>query len=65
MLFDPTEHNYVVKLLELVVHGKLPAASASEVVVFHDAWCNLARGGRCNCDPEIHLVKRDRDPRPN
>jgi hypothetical protein len=52
---DLTKHNYYSKLLALYQRGGIPAASLTEVDIFHDDWCAVYKGGYCNCDPDVRL----------
>jgi hypothetical protein len=53
----PTEHNYVAKLLRLQASGGVPLApGVHDMAIYHDAWCGIYRGKRCNCDPEIKIT---------
>jgi len=27
----------------------------THVVMFHDEWCQIHRGGTCNCSPDVEL----------
>jgi hypothetical protein len=63
---QPTEHNYLKRLLELRDSGAFPTC-LYDVEVAHDNWCGFNRGQRCNCDPDIRIRKlfpRSR-PRPS
>jgi hypothetical protein len=51
------EHNYVRKICAMARAGVLPCTiGVHEVSVYHDAWCGIYRGARCNCDPEIEIA---------
>jgi hypothetical protein len=52
---DPTKHNYYKKLMALHGQGKIPTASLTEVDICHDGWCEVYKGGYCNCDPDVKL----------
>ncbi|MBV9122726.1 MAG: hypothetical protein JO112_05175 [Planctomycetes bacterium] len=52
---DPAKHNYYKKLMKLYRQGKIPKASLAEVDIYHDDWCEVNKGGYCNCDPVIQL----------
>ena len=54
-MIDPLTHNTMKKLRELWEQGKLPKVGVSDVFIFHDAWCGIYRGGRCNCRPIIEV----------
>jgi len=57
---DPTQHNYMKKLLKFQSEGKLPKVGLHEVNVAHDDWCQVYKGGYCNCDPDIQLRRPPR-----
>ena len=52
----PSEHNHVKKLMAMLADG-MPAARVSDVIISHDGWCGIHRGGFCNCDPTIKFKK--------
>jgi hypothetical protein len=56
---DPNceQHNHVKKMRKMVAEGKLkpPPGEVSIANIFHDDWCNIFKGGYCNCDPAIKL----------
>jgi len=55
---DPNKHNYMKRIATLQRAGKIPSApGVYQIDVRHDDWCNIYRGGYCNCDPEIVLRK--------
>jgi len=59
-------HNYEKKLWRLYELGLIPAASVNLVDIYHDDWCDIYRGGRCNCDPHSHVrTVENLDPRRN
>ncbi len=31
------------------------APGVHHMVFYHDTWCNIYRGGSCNCEPDIKL----------
>jgi len=52
----PKEHNYMRKLAAMIQAGTVPCTiGVQEISVYHDAWCGIYRGKRCNCDPEIEI----------
>lgn len=53
---DSMQHNYMKKLKRLEAEGKI-TAGVHQFSVLHDDWCNIHRGGYCNCDPDI-VIKR-------
>jgi hypothetical protein len=59
-----TGHNYLKKLNQLIGQGILQTRPGvlSDVKIEHDEWCNIFRGGECNCDPTLtvrHNVTMD------
>jgi hypothetical protein len=52
-MYDPRKHNYYQKVIELFEQGKVPPGCIREVDVWHDEWCDIYRGGYCNCEPEV------------
>jgi hypothetical protein len=54
-MLDPTQHNYLKKLIKLFDQAKLPKAGLVVLDVYHDDWCAIYRGRYCNCDPDIRL----------
>jgi hypothetical protein len=57
-MIDPMTHNYMKKLVELYKQGKLPTRGVSDIYFFHDDWCGIYRGRRCNCEPNIEIRPR-------
>jgi hypothetical protein len=57
---DPQRHNYVKKLMKMKQAGTIPAESGSclDVTCSHDDWCQIYKGGYCNCDPDITWKRR-------
>lgn len=49
-----TRHNYDRKLMRLPT-GKVPCCGLTIVDVVHDGWCDVFRGGYCNCDPDVRI----------
>lgn len=37
---------------------KLKKGAAYDVFVFHDEWCGIYRGVRCNCDVKVVTKER-------
>jgi len=31
----------------------IKAPGVHHIVMYHDTWCNIYRGGTCNCEPDI------------
>ena len=53
---DKPVHNYQIKLERMHAEGKLPrTVGVRDINIFHDDWCGIYKGGRCNCDPDIQL----------
>jgi hypothetical protein len=51
-----SHHNYVKKIEDLWRTGALPrSAGCHQLSVFHDDWCGIFEGQRCNCTPDIAL----------
>lgn len=49
------QHNYLAKIAAMQRNGMFPQATLSDVFIKHDDWCDVHRGGFCNCDPDIEL----------
>jgi hypothetical protein len=49
---DPSEHNYMKKLLHILETMDLPP-TVTHILIRHDSWCGAYRGEACNCDPDI------------
>jgi hypothetical protein len=49
--------NYVEKLSRAIEGLQLPPGSKIHVFVRHDGWCRFLRGGHCNCDPMLRIVR--------
>jgi len=48
--------NYVRKLAYLCRIGAIPRGTEWHLIdIYHDAWCGIYQGKRCNCDPDIRL----------
>ncbi len=55
-MLDPTTHNYIRKISALRRQGKLPMAFGLNLLdIYHDDWCGIYQGRRCDCDPDIRL----------
>lgn len=53
---SPKLPNYMRKINHLWNTGALPRGVGLHMVdVFHDSWCRIYQGKRCNCDPDIAL----------
>ena len=66
-MLDPTTHNYMKKIQKLRRQGKLPTTVGLNLIdVYHDDWCGINRGRRCNCDPDIRVQQHPHlDPERN
>jgi methyl coenzyme M reductase subunit C len=42
---------YVTKMLEAAKTAK--TGEITHVVIYHDSWCGIYRGGLCNCNPTV------------
>jgi hypothetical protein len=52
----PKTHNYLKKLLRLQAQGGLPVGvGLHQLDIYHDDWCHIYKGKRCNCDPDLRL----------
>ena len=55
----PGEHNYLRLLAEAtaeaVESGLMERGRVTLTNIWHDDWCEIYRGGVCNCDPEIEF----------
>ena len=50
------QHNYLTKIHRMWESGALPQeAGFHQISVYHDAWCGIFAGQRCDCDPDIRL----------
>jgi len=43
---------YMKKLLKNIGNKQL-TPGFHPVMIKHDSWCNIFKGGACNCNPEI------------
>ena len=52
-----TDHNlqgnYFDKIMKLTMLGALSPEEDEVVHIYHDEWCGINKGRRCNCDPWI------------
>jgi hypothetical protein len=52
----PRQPNYITKLHYLWRLGVIPREAGVHMVdVYHDTWCSIYKGKRCNCDPDVKL----------
>jgi hypothetical protein len=52
--------NHLEKLTRVIDSLQLPPGSLTHVIVLHDDRCQFLRGGHCNCDPTLNVL-RDRE----
>lgn len=52
--YNPQQHNYMKKIIQLKADGKIELDVAN-VYVSHDTWCAVYKGGYCNCNPDIKV----------
>lgn len=59
------EHNYRCKL-ERILSGQeehrgapLERGKLTHIMVRHDDWCDVFRGGVCNCNPDISFMSHE------
>lgn len=47
--------NYVQAILDAIRSGKIKTGTGQVVHadIRHDDWCNIFKGGVCNCNPEV------------
>ena len=50
---------YLSRLLRAVNLGFIDAGTCARVMVAHDDWCELKKGGSCNCNPDITIHTDD------
>ena len=53
----PQKHNYYDKLMKLIDENNLTKGELHQVNIDHDDWCKIYKGGYCNCDPDVCLLK--------
>lgn len=58
-----TSHNYVPKMDAYSVakwaDGTIKPGSIWHMAAYHDDWCDIYRGGFCNCDANIELIMQE------
>jgi hypothetical protein len=47
--------NYLPKVLALSLAATLEPGTVSAILVTHDDWCPIHRGGACTCDPDVEI----------
>ncbi len=50
-----TGGNYIPKVLALSLAATLEPGTVSAILVTHDDWCAIYRGGCCDCDPDVSI----------
>ena len=54
---DTLDHNYLVKIRKMWETGELPrTAGYHQIAVYHDDFCGVFEGKRCDCDPDVSLT---------
>jgi len=51
--------NYLEKLNRAIERLQLPPGSETHCFVEHDDYCQFLRGGHCNCNPTLRIVRED------
>ncbi|RYX81057.1 hypothetical protein EON83_25870 [bacterium] len=49
---SPNQHNYLKHLFDLHA-SELKEGTVTTVAVAHDDWCQIFKGGKCNCNPTL------------
>ena len=49
--------NYLKKLARVLRSVRLPQGTVTQVWIYHDEWCAVLRGSRCNCDPILKVCR--------
>ena len=49
-------HNYEKVIKQMFESGKFSAGQLTSVDCLHDDWCQIHKGGECNCNVEV-IVK--------
>lgn len=47
----PEHDQRMEHLVDQLLKAGLSAGTVVHVAVYHDDWCAIFRGGRCNCQP--------------
>ena len=52
--------NYMKKVLDLANEKIIDSDKPNiyHIGVFHDDWCDIFKGGSCNCNPEVKLTAK-------
>jgi hypothetical protein len=45
--------NYVAQLLDRIEARPIPPGRFADVNILHDGWCEIFKGGQCNCNPIV------------
>ena len=53
----PRQHNYIAAISRFWAAHVLAPGEYVRLEVLHDTWCGIYAGGRCDCDPEVRLVR--------
>ncbi|RYX81045.1 hypothetical protein EON83_25810 [bacterium] len=53
---SPNQHNYLKHLFELQAIGNMKEGTVTTVTVAHDDWCQIFKGGKCNCNPTLNTA---------
>ena len=56
-LAGPPIDTYTKKLLPIA--SAVPKGTLWDGTCYHDAWCGIYNGRRCNCDPDVVVVRLD------
>ena len=43
--------NYLKPLFDFAATLKLRPGAVTHICIYHDAWCQVFKGGACNCEP--------------
>lgn len=52
------KHNYLKIIENMYANGAFKPGVLSNVEAQHDDWCDIYKGGFCNCNPDI-ITKKD------
>ena len=48
--------NYGAKVEAFLRDHRPEPGTFSNVGIYHDTWCGVNKGGRCNCNPDVRLI---------
>ena len=54
---DTQGGNYMKKVLPIAY--AFPPGTLWDITCYHDDWCGIYNGRRCNCDPDLVVVRLD------